>query len=73
MKNNFFIINKKAKMRTIHLDKDDYQQINGTTWKCKYTYDPFPQWINLRCGGNKKDYWGFCDSDGDDWKVEWVN
>ena len=59
---------------TMRLNKNDYQQIDGTTWKCKHTSCLlFPQWINLRCGGSKKDYWGFCDSAGEDWEVEWVN
>ena len=54
-------------MNIIKINKKDYRQINATTWECKYS-DWKNKWINLRCG----DYWGFCDHDGKDWKVEWV-
>lgn len=57
-------------MNIIKINKEDYTQINATTWECKHS-DCKNKWINLRDGGSKNDYWGFCDDDGVDWKVEW--
>jgi hypothetical protein len=54
-------------MNIIKIYKKDYKQIDATTWECKHS-DWKNKWINLRCG----DYWGFCDDDGVDWKVEWI-
>jgi len=55
-------------MNIIKINKKDYKQIDATTWLCKHS-DWKLQYINLRCG----DYWGFCDNDGVDWKVEWID
>ena len=62
----------KKKMNIIKINKEHYIQINATTWECKHS-DCKNKWINLRDGGSKNDYWGFCDDDGVDWQVEWFN
>ena len=31
-----------------------------------------PLFITKRSGGKKPDYWGFCSSDGDEYKVEFI-
>lgn len=59
-------------MNIIKISKEDYTQINATTWICKHS-DWKLQWINLRDGGKKCDFWGFCDDHGVEWKVEWFN
>ncbi len=60
---------------TINLRMTDYIWVRECgfykwKWNCETT-GINPEYVNSRVG-SRVDFWGYCDSEGKEWKVNWI-